>query len=73
MRTIGESVAKSEQLGVLGEEGQETDGEREHLHFAMYEGEDVRLKGYETSKETVEDWSLIQNSILLSLKESSRA
>ncbi len=56
LRAIGASVAQGEQLAVLGEEGEETDGEREHLHFAAYEGEDVRLKGYEASEEAVEDW-----------------
>ncbi|MBI4256434.1 M23 family metallopeptidase [Candidatus Uhrbacteria bacterium] len=56
MRAAGDQVLTGDQIAVLGEEGEETDGEREHLHFAMYEGEDVRLKGYEISEEGVEHW-----------------
>lgn len=56
MRAVGEPVDEGEQLAVLGEEGEETDGEREHLHFAMYEGGEVRLKGYETNPSAVVGW-----------------
>ncbi|MBI4435677.1 M23 family metallopeptidase [Candidatus Uhrbacteria bacterium] len=56
MRAVGDSLAQGDPVAVLGEKGEETDGEREHLHFAMYEGEEVRLKGYEASEESVEDW-----------------
>lgn len=56
MRAVGEMVEEGEQLGVLGEKGEETDGEREHLHFAMYEGGEVRLNGYEASSSSVNDW-----------------
>ena len=53
---VGDVVAAGEQIAVLGQKGHETDGEREHLHFAMYEGEKVRLNGYETNVEAVGDW-----------------
>ncbi|MEK7620243.1 MAG: M23 family metallopeptidase [Patescibacteria group bacterium] len=56
MRDLGETVGEGEQIAVLGEEGEETDGEREHLHLAMYEGDEVRLKGYEVDAEAVGDW-----------------
>lgn len=56
MRSVGNRVLAGDQIAVLGEEGDETDGEREHLHFAMYAGEEVRLKGYETDPSAVDGW-----------------
>lgn len=56
MVALGEEIKEGGQLAVLGEEGEETDGEREHLHVAMYQGDDVRVNGYETNAERVERW-----------------
>ncbi len=56
MKSVGDSVMKEEQIAVLGEKGIETDGEREHLHFAMYEGDGVRVNGYETNASGVANW-----------------
>lgn len=53
---VGENVVRTEQIAVLGEEGTETDGEREHLHFALYEGSEVRLQGYESERASVDQW-----------------
>ncbi|NQV90755.1 M23 family metallopeptidase [Candidatus Uhrbacteria bacterium] len=53
---VGVVLESGEQIGVLGEEGSETDGEREHLHFAMYEGSAVRLNGYETDPDAMNNW-----------------
>lgn len=56
MRAVGESVDEEEHIAFLGEKGEETDGEREHVHFAVYEGGEVRLNGYETSASAVGEW-----------------
>ncbi|PJE76672.1 hypothetical protein COV05_03265 [Candidatus Uhrbacteria bacterium CG10_big_fil_rev_8_21_14_0_10_48_16] len=72
MRGVGESVAKGEQLAVLGEEGEETDGEREHLHFAMYEGDEIRLQGYETVASAVNNWLNPIDELRGSFTESDR-
>ena len=54
---VGDSVEKGEFLANLGDhESPETDGERKHLHFALYEGEELRLQGYETSSFAVNSW-----------------
>ena len=53
----GEKVLKGQQIAYLGEGGTpETDSERKHLHFAMYEGADSRIQGYEPSAEKLEEW-----------------
>lgn len=50
-------VKRGEVIGVIGEGGtRETDGERQHLHFALYAGDDLRLQGYERDAQTVRDW-----------------
>ena len=54
--SVGQTVTDQGQMAVLGEEGEETDGEREYLHFAMYEGSEVRLNGYEANKEDIVRW-----------------
>ncbi len=54
---VKERVKRGDRLAVLGEGGTaETDGERTHLHFALYDGEEIRLQGYEGSVEAVNDW-----------------
>jgi hypothetical protein len=62
---IGSSVAEGEQIAMLGEKGPETDGEREHLHVAMYEGSEVRLNGYETHSSALVSWLNPINSVRL--------
>jgi len=53
----GDHVQKGEFLANLGDhESEETDGERKHLHFALYEGTELRLQGYESSSQAVESW-----------------
>lgn len=54
--SVGSKVLEADQIGVLGAEGTETDGEREHIHFAMYEGSEVRLNGYELNASAVANW-----------------
>lgn len=52
-----DTVAKGQFLANLGNnKSVETDGERKHLHFALYEGNDVRLGGYESSANKVGSW-----------------
>src|SRR3989344_287784 len=53
----GEEVSRGQQVAYLGEgETEETDGERTHLHFALYEGTEQRIQGYEPSPENLENW-----------------
>lgn len=53
----GDSVSKGQLLAHLGDhKSKETDGERKHLHFALYEGYELRKQGYETSEEKVSSW-----------------
>jgi murein DD-endopeptidase MepM/ murein hydrolase activator NlpD len=54
---LGDEIGRGEVFARLGDhESEETDGERKHLHFAMYSGEDIRLDGYVRSEEEVLDW-----------------
>ena len=32
------------------------DGERKHLHFALYEADEIRLAGYVQSEAELDDW-----------------
>ncbi len=53
----GQEVRRGEKIAELGvDESGDTDGERRHLHFAIYEGNDKRIKGYETQVANVDDW-----------------
>jgi hypothetical protein len=53
----GDLVAKGQALAHLGEDGSEdTDGERQHLHFAVYEGTDARLRAYVTNPSELASW-----------------
>jgi len=50
-------VIKGEQIGILGQENStETDNERKHLHFALYIGKDLNLKGYVEVQNQLSDW-----------------
>lgn len=54
---VGDHVTSGQQLAVLGEgKTRETDGERKHLHFGLYEGLDSRINGYESSASRVKNW-----------------
>jgi murein DD-endopeptidase MepM/ murein hydrolase activator NlpD len=72
MLEVGEPIQKGEQIAILGEEEKETDGEREHLHFAMYEGEEVRLNGYETNALAVSSWLNPVDELKMSFSETNR-
>ncbi|MEK7542641.1 MAG: M23 family metallopeptidase [Patescibacteria group bacterium] len=54
----GDNVLRGEQVAYLGKGGtSETDGERKHLHFAVYEGEDLRIQGYESTQAALFKWT----------------
>lgn len=53
---VGDRVHKGDVLAQLGDEGPKTDGERKHLHFALYSEDDVNLAGYVSRAEDVDDW-----------------
>lgn len=53
----GSLVKKGDQIGFLGDhESTETDGERKHLHFALYEGQAGAVNGYASTVSEVSDW-----------------
>jgi murein DD-endopeptidase MepM/ murein hydrolase activator NlpD len=53
----GEQVSQGEQIGILGKGySSETDGERKHLHFGLYTGSDVNLKGYVSTRQELSAW-----------------
>lgn len=53
----GDAVKTGEVLANLGNhKSEETDRERKHLHFALYEGDKIRLEGYESSEAKVAAW-----------------
>jgi murein DD-endopeptidase MepM/ murein hydrolase activator NlpD len=53
----GTRVKKADQVGLLGTAfGQETDGERRHLHFAVYIGNPVDIKGYVQNQADLSSW-----------------
>lgn len=51
------NVRAGEQIAVLGQGySTETDGEREHLHFAIYLGTDFNFKGYVQNQTELKNW-----------------
>lgn len=55
--SAGDTVARGQFLTNLGEGySSETDGERKHLHFGLYEGVDLRVKGYVQSEAELAEW-----------------
>jgi len=55
--SAGDSVSQGELIAYLGEGGTlETDDERKHLHFALYQGEDTRIQGYEPASTGLQKW-----------------
>lgn len=54
---VGDLVMKGQFLANLGDgESTETDGERKHLHFGLYEGEEIRYSGYVQSESELSEW-----------------
>ncbi len=53
----GDTVIKGQMIGNLGDDrSPETDGERKHLHFGLYQGEPIKINGYERTAEEVSTW-----------------
>ena len=53
----GARIGNGEQIGALGDGfTSETGGERQHLHFGLYRGEDTNIKGYVRTKEELKAW-----------------
>lgn len=53
----GKKIAKGERIGILGRgNSKETDFERKHLHFGLYTGSKVDLRGYVENKGELEFW-----------------
>lgn len=55
--SLGDRISQGSAIGNLGQhKSEETDGEREHLHFALYRGDDIRLQGYEKDSDRLLNW-----------------
>lgn len=54
---VGDRVTKGQKIATLGEhESVETDGERMHLHFAVWSGDAVKLAGYVKTPVELSGW-----------------
>ncbi len=54
---VRDAVKAGDVIGTLGAGGTpETDGERKHLHFGMYQGEVPDVRGYVQTKEELKNW-----------------
>lgn len=53
----GDAVTMGQFIANLGEGGTtETDGERKHLHFGVYDGAPTRMNGYEANASSIDYW-----------------
>jgi len=53
----GDKVEAGQFIGYLGDDqSPETDGERKHLHFALYTDEEPRVAGYVADEDDVRNW-----------------
>lgn len=56
--SIGDQVSTGQTIGSLGaDRSSDTDGERKHLHFDIYKGSDVNIKGYTQSQSGLANWA----------------
>lgn len=54
---LNTQVKKGDIIGFLGKGySHDTDGERKHLHFAIYNGTDINVKGYVQNKNELNKW-----------------
>lgn len=54
---VGGRVEAGEVIGTLGDGGtDETDGERKHLHFSVFRGNEINLRGYVATEAELSDW-----------------
>jgi murein DD-endopeptidase MepM/ murein hydrolase activator NlpD len=53
---IGTVLKTGDKVAVLGEVGNDTDGERKHLHLGIHEGSAIELRGYVQSQKELENW-----------------
>ncbi len=54
--TVGSELLIGEQLGLLGDVGPETDGERKHLHLGIHKGKAVDIRGYVPAESGLSEW-----------------
>lgn len=53
---VGMQMKIRERLGLLGEFGPETDGERKHLHLGIHRGPVVDIRGYVATEAALAGW-----------------
>lgn len=54
---VGNTLAQGEIIGNLGQGfSSQTDGERKHLHLAIYKGNEINYRGYVSSEDELEEW-----------------
>ena len=54
---IGDGIKARDVIGVLGDDKSlETDGERKHLHFGLYKGKELDIRGYVLKQDDLQYW-----------------
>ncbi len=54
---VGDTMTAGEQFAILGKAySQQTDGEREHLHFGIHQGTSVNILGYVQKQSDLSGW-----------------
>lgn len=55
---VGTHVTAGQRLGLLGDDhSEQTDGVRKHLHFSLYTGDVLDIRGYVPTKEDLANWA----------------
>lgn len=55
--TVGTPVSPGQRLGILGDDhSEETDDVRKHLHFSLYAGEKMDVRGYVPAETDLANW-----------------
>ncbi|MDD5110228.1 MAG: peptidoglycan DD-metalloendopeptidase family protein [Patescibacteria group bacterium] len=56
-KAVGSKIKKGETIAILGDaNSHDTDGERKHLHFQLWEGTAIRFAGYVATKNGLKDY-----------------
>ncbi|MFC1730930.1 M23 family metallopeptidase [candidate division KSB1 bacterium] len=54
---LGDGVSEGDKIGILGDGyGEETDGERKHLHLGIHKGKSTNLLGYVQDAKLLSEW-----------------
>lgn len=53
---VGDEIAVGSKLGMLGQQGPETDGERKHLHLTIRKGHEMNIVGYVSNESALSSY-----------------